>query len=171
MASLAAGSLQRDRSDPLVSPARPSDTGGLNGIAPALLVTAEFDLLRPEGEGYAGRPRKAGALVDHVDVPKADHGYDGTDDDLAREIYAVIAREVRQTVGTGGRGRLTSGPGRRLRLARAPSTGWCRGRRDTTGPGCVTGRWRPRREAGGLDVAGTPAVRSSMPLRGARAGD
>ncbi|MER5381585.1 hypothetical protein ABT040_15065 [Streptomyces sp. NPDC002688] len=39
--------------------------------------------------------------MDHVDVPKADHGYDGTDDDRAREIHAVIARDVRQTVGTG----------------------------------------------------------------------
>ncbi|MCX4993035.1 MULTISPECIES: alpha/beta hydrolase fold domain-containing protein [unclassified Streptomyces] len=90
----------RERSDPLVSPAHPSDTGDLNGIAPALLVTAEFDLLKPEGERYAGRLRKAGALVDHVDVPKADHGYDGTDDGRAREIYALIARHVRQAVGT-----------------------------------------------------------------------
>ncbi|MFD9462261.1 alpha/beta hydrolase fold domain-containing protein [Streptomyces sp. NPDC060027] len=71
----------RERSDPLVSPAHPSDTGDLNGIAPALLVTAEFDLLKPEGERHAGRLRKAGALVDHVDVPKADYGYDGTDDE------------------------------------------------------------------------------------------
>ncbi|MGW3662477.1 alpha/beta hydrolase fold domain-containing protein [Streptomyces sp. NPDC005141] len=90
----------RERSDPLVSPAHPSDTGDLNGIAPALLITAEFDLLKPEGERYAERLRKTGALVDHVDVPKADHGYDGTDDDRAREIYALIARHVRQAVDT-----------------------------------------------------------------------
>ncbi|MFJ6838423.1 alpha/beta hydrolase fold domain-containing protein [Streptomyces sp. NPDC091209] len=94
----------RERSDRLVSPAHASDTGDLKGIAPALLVTAEFDLLRPEGERYAERLRTAGALAGHIDVPKADHGYDGTDDTLAREIYALIAGHVRRAVGTGASG-------------------------------------------------------------------
>ncbi|MEU0433885.1 alpha/beta hydrolase fold domain-containing protein [Streptomyces sp. NPDC006290] len=91
----------RERSDRLVSPAHASDTGDLKGIAPALIVTAEFDLLKPEGERYAERLRKAGALAGHIDVPKADHGYDGTDDTRAREIYALIAGYVRQAVNTG----------------------------------------------------------------------
>ncbi|MET8135245.1 alpha/beta hydrolase fold domain-containing protein [Streptomyces sp. NPDC005251] len=91
----------RERSDRLVSPAHASDTGDLNGIAPALVVTAEFDLLKPEGERYAERLRKAGALAGHIDVPKADHGYDGTDDTRAREIYPLIAGYVRQAVNTG----------------------------------------------------------------------
>ncbi len=87
---------QRLRTDRLVSPAHPSDTADLTGIAPALVVTAEYDLLRSEGERYAGRLLKAGSLAGHHDVAGADHGYDGSDDVKARETYALIARHVRE---------------------------------------------------------------------------
>ncbi|MGW1027967.1 alpha/beta hydrolase fold domain-containing protein [Streptomyces sp. NPDC002577] len=89
----------RKRTDRLVSPANPADTADLKGIAPALVITAEFDLLRAEGERYAERLRKAGALVEHHDVAGADHGYDGDDDEKARQVYALIARHVRKAVG------------------------------------------------------------------------
>jgi acetyl esterase len=89
-----------ERADRLVSPAHPSDTADLKGIAPALVITAEFDLLKAEGERYAGRLRKAGALVEHYDVPQADHGYDVTDEVTAREVYALIARHVRRALNT-----------------------------------------------------------------------
>ncbi|MFE5812127.1 alpha/beta hydrolase fold domain-containing protein [Streptomyces sp. NPDC056479] len=89
----------RQRSDPLVSPAHPSDTADLKGIAPALVITAEYDLLRAEGERYAERLAAAGALVEHHDVRGADHGYDGGDDDKARAVYAVIARRLREATG------------------------------------------------------------------------
>jgi len=88
----------RERADRLVSPAHPSDTTDLTGIAPALVITAEYDLLKTEGARYAERLRQAGALVEHYDVPEADHGYDGTDDEKARRVYALIARQVRQAV-------------------------------------------------------------------------
>jgi acetyl esterase len=88
----------RLRADPLVSPAHPSDTADLTGIAPALVVTAAYDLLRAEGERYAERLRKAGALVEHHEVAGADHGYDGSDDARAREVYGLIARRVREAV-------------------------------------------------------------------------
>ncbi|MHA5052564.1 alpha/beta hydrolase fold domain-containing protein [Streptomyces sp. SD15] len=94
----------RERADRLVSPAHPSDTADLKGIAPALVVTAEFDLLKAEGERYAGRLQRAGALVQHYDVTEADHGYDGTDDVKAREVYALIARQVRRAVDAGAPG-------------------------------------------------------------------
>ncbi|ELS58209.1 alpha/beta hydrolase [Streptomyces viridochromogenes] len=90
----------RRRADRLVSPAHPSDTADLKGIAPALVVTAEYDLLRAEGERYAERLRQAGALAEHHEVAGADHGYDGQDDAKAREVYAVIARHVRE-IGAG----------------------------------------------------------------------
>ncbi|MFG2555441.1 alpha/beta hydrolase [Streptomyces sp. NPDC048581] len=89
----------RQRLDRLVSPAHPSDTADLKGIAPALLVTAEYDLLRAEGARYAERLRDAGALVEHHDVRGADHGYDGKDDVRAREVYAIIARHIREATG------------------------------------------------------------------------
>ncbi|KUL24327.1 alpha/beta hydrolase [Streptomyces regalis] len=90
----------RRRRDRLVSPAHPSDTADLKGIAPALVITAEYDLLRAEGERYAERLRGAGSLIEHHDVAEADHGYDGNDDQKAREVYAVIARHVREATGS-----------------------------------------------------------------------
>ncbi|MEV0636265.1 alpha/beta hydrolase fold domain-containing protein [Streptomyces sp. NPDC050619] len=90
---------ERLRTDRLVSPAHPSDTADLTGIAPALVVTAEFDLLQGEGERYADRLRTTGALVEHHDVAGADHGYDGSDDEKARKVYGLIAGHVRQAVG------------------------------------------------------------------------
>jgi len=86
-----------DRLDRLVSPANPADTADIRGIAPALVITAELDLLRDEGARYADRLREAGALVEHHEVADADHGYDGEDDDKAREVYALIARHVKET--------------------------------------------------------------------------
>ena len=86
----------QDRTDRLVSPANPADTADLTGIAPALVLTAELDILRAEGARYAERLREAGALVEHVDIPGVDHGYDVDDAEKAREIYTLIARHIRQ---------------------------------------------------------------------------
>ena len=83
------------RADPLVSPAHPSDTADLTGIAPAVVITAEYDLLRAEGERYASRLAAVGALVEHHEVAGVDHGYDGKDDVKAREVYALVARHLR----------------------------------------------------------------------------
>jgi len=88
----------RQRADRLVSPANPADTADLTGIAPALVITAEFDLLRDEGDRYAERLRQAGALVQHHVVQSADHGYDANDDEQARRVYALIAAQVRNAV-------------------------------------------------------------------------
>jgi acetyl esterase/lipase len=91
-----------ERRDRLVSPANPADSADLSGIAPAVVITAALDLLRDEGVRYAERLRAAGALVEHHDVPGVDHGYDGEDDDKAREVYALIAGHVqRATASTG----------------------------------------------------------------------
>ncbi|QFR01792.1 alpha/beta hydrolase [Streptomyces phaeolivaceus] len=84
------------RVDPLASPAHPSDTAALKGIAPAFVVTAEYDLLKAEGVAYADRLRTAGALVGHHDVSGADHGYDNQDEARAREVYPLIAERVRR---------------------------------------------------------------------------
>lgn len=92
---------RQDRFDRLVSPANPADTVELRGIAPALVITAAFDLLKAEGALYADRLRRAGALVEHHDVSEADHGYDGEDDAKARATYSLIARHVYQATTSG----------------------------------------------------------------------
>jgi acetyl esterase len=84
------------RADRLVSPANPADTTDLAGIAPALVITPELDRLHDEGLRYAQRLRAAGALVEHHDVPQADHGYDMSDTDKARQTYALIARCIKR---------------------------------------------------------------------------
>jgi acetyl esterase len=57
------------RTDPAVSPLH-APASALEGVAPALVITAEFDPLRDEGEAYAGRLSDAG-------VPCTTSRYDG----------------------------------------------------------------------------------------------
>lgn len=83
------------RSNPLVSPAASADTEDLAGIAPALILVAENDILREEGERYASRLAHVGALAELVTVAHADHAYDVAEDDLARASYVRIAEAIR----------------------------------------------------------------------------
>lgn len=97
------------RADRLVSPANSLDTADLTGIAPALVITPEFDLLRAEGRRYAERLREVSALIEHIDVPQVDHAYDLGDIEKARGVYALIARHLKQAAeATEGRGSTSS---------------------------------------------------------------
>lgn len=61
----------RARAGRLVSHSNPAaETADLTGIAPALVITPEFDRLHAEGQRYAQRLQKAGALVECRDVPQ-----------------------------------------------------------------------------------------------------
>jgi acetyl esterase len=60
------------RRDPLASPLLADD---LAGVAPALVITAEYDLLRDEADRYAERLAEAGVAVTHHVMPGVDHAY------------------------------------------------------------------------------------------------
>lgn len=61
-----------DRENPLAAPLREKTLGGL---PPALVLTAEFDPLRDEGEQYAHRLRQEGTPVRLVRMPETLHGF------------------------------------------------------------------------------------------------
>ena len=86
--------LRRDR---LASPASESDEGSLVGIAPALIVSAEKDILRDEAARYASRLREADALIDHLDLQGVGHAFNmlGAQRAVVLPVYEKIAAEVR----------------------------------------------------------------------------
>jgi acetyl esterase len=60
-----------NREDPKVSPLYSSN---LKGVAPAFLVTAEYDPLRDEGNEYAVKLKAAHVSVEHKELPGMIHG-------------------------------------------------------------------------------------------------
>jgi acetyl esterase len=86
----------KERRDRLASPAWGTNGDNIKGIAPALVITAELDRLRDEGEAYARKLDAAGSLVDHHDVAGVDHGYNilGDSEEVTRRMYDFIGEHV-----------------------------------------------------------------------------
>jgi acetyl esterase len=80
-----------DPSDPLAAPARARD---LAGLPPTMLIVAEDDVLRDEGEAFAERLRLAGVAVTARRYDGMPHGF------LAMSRYLDGAREA---IGDAGR--------------------------------------------------------------------
>lgn len=86
------------RTDRLVSPAAATDDADLTGIAPAVIVTTQKDILRAEGIRYADRLDRAGALLEHLDLSGVGHAFNvaSAPRETVLAAYDCIVEHVRR---------------------------------------------------------------------------
>jgi acetyl esterase len=81
--------------DPLVSPLL-ATVGELRGMPPATLITAEYDVLRAEGEAYAEKLRQAGVPVTERMFAGCDHMFTHLGpDDSAEQAWQLMEDGLR----------------------------------------------------------------------------
>lgn len=83
------------RAEPYASPVLADD---LSGLPPAIVLTAERDTLRADGDSYARRLREAGIEVVHDLTPRVDHYFLTEDPVRARTTMAMVAGHVRDAL-------------------------------------------------------------------------
>jgi acetyl esterase len=84
------------RAEPYASPLL---ADWLSGLAPALVITAEFDRLRAEGDAYAERLADAGVPVAHKVVETVDHYFLKGGRDNARHVLDWMVGALRTALG------------------------------------------------------------------------
>ena len=87
-----------DPADWRISPLR----ADLRGVAPAVVITAEYDPLRDEGDEYARRLHAAGVAVTHLPYEGMIHAFFGLSGafDASRDALERVSRELGRAFGT-----------------------------------------------------------------------
>ncbi|MEJ7833786.1 MAG: alpha/beta hydrolase [Nocardioides sp.] len=84
------------RAEPYASPVLAPD---LSGLPPAVVLTAERDSLRPDGERYAERLLAAGVPVTYDMTPGGEHYFLSSDLVRARTTMAMMAEQIASALG------------------------------------------------------------------------
>lgn len=90
--------------DPASADASPLRTADLSRLPPALVLTAEYDVLRDEGRAYVERLRDAGVAAGYRQYDGQLHGFVGDPDryPAADDALRVVARHLARHFSPGG---------------------------------------------------------------------
>ncbi|WP_102348734.1 alpha/beta hydrolase [Bacillus sp. Marseille-P3661] len=86
-----------DKNNPYASPIKASH---LRGLPPALVITAEYDVLCDEGESYAQRLKRENIETVHRRIKGVNHGFLNRfyEIDQSEEVYQLIAKFLNRNI-------------------------------------------------------------------------